>query len=825
MNPEDLDLPQPPEGVLDPKMPWYSAKVSERVWKLLKAKLTGRRMDDGTQYSSFVNLTEADADKLIANLKKDPRGYPQFNNTGGAEEYENLQKYQEWLQEEYLEKPFRKQVDAKIEEADIQRVINQRKESKVKPVTPLIPTKKDEELLKLPPVSEVKPELIPEIPEEKKPELNPEIPQPVAQPEKKKKFKLRDEDLTVPYMMPSKVSKAMDYYGKSLDKVGRGISKNTSIMVRNLSYLRRIKEDLNDAKFLLEQMGENYKEAMDDIAKKKRRQETIQNFFGGIKQSVFGKKDKTITRKSSPDSQAYSDPIGPQPMNSPTPWAAKGEGEDGGMYGGEGFVPRLPSTKLSSGGFISSSLASGGIGGGISSLSGNIIQPGIYTNPVRGILPPGFAVIPMNRNWGKEILGIYDSQKMMQSLGEVLKKSINALLGAAVSVFGDVLRGFGPLAGYFNINLAKNIDNLSNILEIPRSAVLNLFGGPAYAGVIPNEEDERTFYKSWKIYMDENGLRFMGGQQRNRPLTGGDEGEDVDTTSQESEAQQGVQMGTRGFAFGDDGQETGVDFNLKGRGSNGQGRGLRIRNPIDNLYYFEKAPMDGFLSMGSPTRGVDGTTQRIVKGTGPSGFGHYATFYIKDSDGKFYELLIGHLDETARKFENNDANGGTLIKKGAIIGVQGASGSSQGDTSDGTYDHMSTHVNSLGRSNRNRSMELLKNWYDSMNKLNPAEFAPAQPPVSRQLGGSVGKPSTFKFTKISSSPSPLIDITNTILTNKIPTVATDSRKKASVINIPMPSSSTSSPSVVASSPSYGDTSISYFDTKEALYFTQLRRIG
>lgn len=124
------NLPQPPEGVLDPKNPWYSAKVGPRVWKLLKARLTGRKMEDGTHYSSFVNLSEADADRLIENLKKDPRGYPQFNNTGGAKEYENLQKYQEWLVEEYLEKPFRQQVDEKIEERQIESRLREIQEAK-----------------------------------------------------------------------------------------------------------------------------------------------------------------------------------------------------------------------------------------------------------------------------------------------------------------------------------------------------------------------------------------------------------------------------------------------------------------------------------------------------------------------------------------------------------------------------------------------------------------------------------------------------------------------------------------------------------------------
>lgn len=115
MNPSD-----PPSGVLDPKNPWYKAKVGDRTWNLLKAKLTGKKMSDGTQFSSTVNLTDADADKLIANLKKDPRGYPQFDDKGGgADFYENYQKYQEWLVEEYLEKPFREQTNKKIEDAAI----------------------------------------------------------------------------------------------------------------------------------------------------------------------------------------------------------------------------------------------------------------------------------------------------------------------------------------------------------------------------------------------------------------------------------------------------------------------------------------------------------------------------------------------------------------------------------------------------------------------------------------------------------------------------------------------------------------------------------
>ena len=115
-----MPLPQPPpQGILDPQQPWHPVdRVGEKIWIILKVKLTGGEAF-GTSYSSFANLTNAEADKLIENIKKYGK-YPQVNQTGGAGGYENLEKYYEWLVEEFLEKPFRQQVDAKIEEAAIE---------------------------------------------------------------------------------------------------------------------------------------------------------------------------------------------------------------------------------------------------------------------------------------------------------------------------------------------------------------------------------------------------------------------------------------------------------------------------------------------------------------------------------------------------------------------------------------------------------------------------------------------------------------------------------------------------------------------------------
>jgi GH24 family phage-related lysozyme (muramidase) len=93
----------PPENILDPDQPWYKGRVRDENWKILKSKLTGGSYD-GTTYSSFVNLTNEEADELIKNLKKDPRGYPQLNTVGGYIGEEYRKEYQEWLVREYLHK-------------------------------------------------------------------------------------------------------------------------------------------------------------------------------------------------------------------------------------------------------------------------------------------------------------------------------------------------------------------------------------------------------------------------------------------------------------------------------------------------------------------------------------------------------------------------------------------------------------------------------------------------------------------------------------------------------------------------------------------------
>lgn len=114
--------PQPPQGILDPNRPFVPInRVSEVTWLRLKGELTGRRVEGlNENFTSYVKLGDADADRLIQNIKKTGH-YPQLNRTdktGGAVFKEE---YQEWLVEAYLENVFREEVNKKIEEAELQR--------------------------------------------------------------------------------------------------------------------------------------------------------------------------------------------------------------------------------------------------------------------------------------------------------------------------------------------------------------------------------------------------------------------------------------------------------------------------------------------------------------------------------------------------------------------------------------------------------------------------------------------------------------------------------------------------------------------------------
>jgi len=101
-----MNLPQPPEGILDPQQPWWPlGQIGPAVWYKLKGQLTGRRIPElsNQQFTSYVRLSDADADKLIENIKKSGH-YPKLNQTGKTGGAYNEEPYQKWLVKEYLNK-------------------------------------------------------------------------------------------------------------------------------------------------------------------------------------------------------------------------------------------------------------------------------------------------------------------------------------------------------------------------------------------------------------------------------------------------------------------------------------------------------------------------------------------------------------------------------------------------------------------------------------------------------------------------------------------------------------------------------------------------
>ena len=116
-----MSLPIPPSGILDSDQPWYRAKVSDATFERLKAKLTGGTDAGGTTYSKFIECSPAEADKIISNLKKDPRGYPQMRMPGGGESYQIMIDYYQWLKDSYLDEPKEQEIPVEVEVVEVEQ--------------------------------------------------------------------------------------------------------------------------------------------------------------------------------------------------------------------------------------------------------------------------------------------------------------------------------------------------------------------------------------------------------------------------------------------------------------------------------------------------------------------------------------------------------------------------------------------------------------------------------------------------------------------------------------------------------------------------------
>jgi len=188
--------------------------------------------------------------------------------------------------------------------------------------------------------------------------------------------------------------------------------------------------------------------------------------WGGKLMSMFGGKGGGKTQ--------YSNPIGPQPMNSPSPWASGGAGEVGNA---QGFVPRLPSSPvkpMSEGGVIpkpkKTKLASGGI----------------VDNPTTTRLNPGDSVVPLNRNnaMGKMFKAAGQGsagKSITDPMAKVMQLPSQVGGGLMLSLLSDVMKKLGGIGSLLKPVLGGIAAPLAGAFGLPATIINAMFGGPAQA--------------------------------------------------------------------------------------------------------------------------------------------------------------------------------------------------------------------------------------------------------------------------------------------------------------------------------------------------------
>lgn len=212
--------------------------------------------------------------------------------------------------------------------------------------------------------------------------------------------------------------------------------------------------------------------------------------FNGLKglTKFFGKKTGGgIT----PQSKAYSSPIGPQPMNSSTPWASKMPGDRGGLFGQGGFTPRLPAQKLSEGGRVPGKpmkLADGA-------------TAGIITKPTTGTLSPGSSVIPLNRN--NAIADTFDKAKasakdpsIADPMVQVMQLPSKVGGGLLIGLLSKAMNALGGIAGMLKPVIQPILNTLVPAFGLPATVAGAIFGGgPAAAATLEGFNLESYFGK------------------------------------------------------------------------------------------------------------------------------------------------------------------------------------------------------------------------------------------------------------------------------------------------------------------------------------------
>ena len=273
--------------------------------------------------------------------------------------------------------------------------------------------------------------------------------------------------------------------------------------------------------------------------------------------------------------------------------------------------------------------------------------------------------------------------------------------------------------------------------------------------------------------------------------------------------------------YGDtDGQDTGVDIELYGPdgkiskkyGNNSKqgpygGRGVPISFPYE-LTYNERIP--GGRNAGAQSITYQGTTNRVVKGQGPSGFGHIGSYTYTDENGNRFEIMMGHGDRPFNKFSE-----GAKIPPGTVLGYQGATGSSD-DGAGGLYDHITFHVNAMDGGSANKVIRQFTNSLISgkgtsiQQKPKPTKVAPT-PTETKIPGITPPQKKDDAFVLKDANGNPLADIGKPKSDTEVKPPSSEVPPPAPVLPPPPQMTPQSSPSVggieTYDEPQQGSTSV------------------
>lgn len=361
--------------------------------------------------------------------------------------------------------------------------------------------------------------------------------------------------------------------------------------------------------------------------------------FDGIKglaKMFGGKKSKGIM----PQSKAYSSPIGPQPMNSATPWASKMPGDRGGLFGQAGFTPRLPATKLSEGGTVP--------GKPLKKLSEGA---GIITKPTTGTLEPGSSVIPLNRNnavadtfkKAKESAG---DPSIADPMAQVMQLPSQVGGGLLIGLLSKAMSALGGIAGMLKPVIQPILNTLVPAFGLPATVAAAIFGGgPAAAATLPFD---------MKSFMGDKESQGPGGGSGG---PGG--GPPIVPTGNLTAAPKGNETGIMSLSGGTPtslAAGSTISNTQLHHGDEDTRRGLKVRD-----YFIGGAA--------GPSDGSDGLGARLYT---PLGYGplkykkldaHGITFHDPQTDEKVG--MYYHVNDPQHQLD------GQIVQPGTLVGTQG----------------------------------------------------------------------------------------------------------------------------------------------------------